>query len=108
MILSKLNECSFKGSIFEINGNIGFNQSLITYSHDNRTPHLIMILCGGNNRNVSWSFNYKILYRNETTKISGGTYNIPLKIEFTDKLQGVLSITPLGFHEKKLKINIIE
>ena len=66
-----------------------------------------MILCGGNNRNTQWAFNYKILHKCEVTEISGGTYNIPLTIENNGN-DGRLSITPLGFHKKKLTVNIIK
>ena len=66
-----------------------------------------MVLCGSNVRNESYSFCYNILYKSNSVKISGGTYNVPLTIENSD-LNGFLSVTPLGFHRKKLTVNIIK
>ncbi len=66
-----------------------------------------MVLCGGNVRAGSYSFCYNILYKNNSVKISGGTYNVPLTIENSD-LDGILSVTPLGFHRKKLIVNVIK
>lgn len=93
---------------FYINGNVGFYQSLIVFSHDNRPPYLIMILCGGNTRGKGWTFKYKILdINNDAISISGGKYREPLVIKMNDTLtNGLLSITPLGGHKIELSVEI--
>lgn len=66
-----------------------------------------MVLCGGNVRDETYSFCYNILYKSNSVKISGGTYNVPLTIE-NSNINGILSVTPLGFHRKKLIVNVIK
>ena len=70
---------------YYINGNVGFNQILVVWSHDNRPPYLIMILVGGNNRDNPWSFNYRIIYKDSNIVIKGGTYTQPFIITSTTK-----------------------
>lgn len=102
-IISNLN----KNSNFYITGDLGFNQSLLVFSHDNRAPLLIMILCGGNTRANDWRFNYTILHIDKTEiSISGGNYNNPLVISMLGKADGFLSITPLGGHRTKLSVEL--
>ena len=82
---------------YYINGNVGYNQILIVWSHDNLPPYLIMILVGGNNRDSPWSFNYRIIYKDSNIVIKGGTYLQPFIITTTSKnLDGYLTLTALG------------
>ena len=82
---------------YYINGNVGYNQILIVWSHDNRPPYLIMILVGGNNRDRPWSFNYRIIHKDSNIVIKGGTHLQQFIITTTSKnLDGYLTLTALG------------
>ena len=65
-----------------------------------------MILCGGNDRDWAWSFNYRVLYKDDYVTIEGGTYQVPLTI-YGNGAFGRLTITPLGYHYRRLNVEVI-
>lgn len=94
--LSTYNELN---NVLLINGDLGYSSALIVMNHDNSPAYYVGILCGSNNKGNAWSF--KLLHlsynKNSPIIISGGNYNIPLKIKINyprNTYVGV-SITPL-------------